>query len=223
MDAVTIRRKGWLLLGVLLLAALAVVYACCFRYRAVMVGGVLVHRHVFTTMFWVGEAATADNDYISNSQSAWDDNWRTHFGGTDDPQARHGWLPAAFTPRENPFYCALPYNDYTDNNARKPEAAHIIPWGRIWPGGTSLCKNHWVQITAHGRTVYAQWEDSGPFEYNDAAYVFGTRPPASTHFLHAGLDVSPAVNDYLHLGNGWFTDWHFVNAHDVPPARGGRW
>ena len=34
----------------------------------------------------------------------------------------------------------------------------------------------------------------------------------------AGLDVSPAVRDYLGLGPMSLTDWQFVEVRDVPPG-----
>ena len=56
-------------------------------------------------MFWIGEKA--------NYRSVWDANWTSNYGGFDnpDPSARRNYLPVAFIPRQNPFYCALPYND----------------------------------------------------------------------------------------------------------------
>ncbi|MGH7939422.1 MAG: hypothetical protein ACRD5Z_20755, partial [Bryobacteraceae bacterium] len=34
----------------------------------------------------------------------------------------------------------------------------------------------------------------------------------------AGLDVSPAVREYLGLGNMSLNDWQFVEVRDVPPG-----
>ena len=36
--------------------------------------------------------------------------------------------------------------------------------------------------------------------------------------LVPGLDVSPAVRDYLGLGATSLTDWQFVEVRDVPPG-----
>ena len=77
----------------------------------------LEHRCVATN-FWCGEAADADNDFISNAPSAWCDDWVESFGGIDDPQHRGGYLPAGFQPKENPFYVALPFADYDDEGVR---------------------------------------------------------------------------------------------------------
>ena len=64
--------------------------------------------------------------------------------------------------------------------------------------------------------VYAQWEDVGPFGENDSNYVFGSANPKSTTNKTAGLDVSPAVNDYLGLSGLDTTSWQFVDEKDVP-------
>jgi hypothetical protein len=34
-----------------------------------------------------------------------------HYGGEDSPTQRVNFLPTGFTPRQNPFYIALPYSD----------------------------------------------------------------------------------------------------------------
>jgi hypothetical protein len=138
----------------------------------------------------------------------------------DDPVQRSGFFPAGFTPQQNPFYFALPYDDLNNNGARKADAVQVIPWARRMhvPRGDSLLKNHWIKITAHGRVAYAQWEDVGPFLDNDAAYVFGGARPSNPDGVHAGLDVSPAVRDFLGLGDVSRTRWQFVNAAQVPPG-----
>lgn len=166
-----------------------------------------LHRHVSTTFFWVGEPADSDNGDIANAASAWDDSWERHFGGVDDPDHRTGYRPAAFVPKENAFYVALPYNDYDGQGNKKRDAAKRCPHG---------CKNRWVRIVHRGKAAYAQWEDVGPFGENDVSYVFGTRRPRSATNRHAGLDVSPAVRDYLHLRDVDRTAWQFVDASAVP-------
>jgi hypothetical protein len=65
-------------------------------------------KRTWTTMFWVGEPSGKENKFIPNTCSYWDDNWQEHFGGIDDPLHRNGFYPAAFTPKQNPFYFALP-------------------------------------------------------------------------------------------------------------------
>jgi len=51
---------------------------------------------------------------------------------------------------------------------------------------------------------------------DDKAYVFGTSQPQNTVNDNAGLDVSPAVRDYLGLNDIDKTDWQFVDEEDVP-------
>ena len=84
--------------------------------------------NIVTTVFWVGEQPTANNP-VPNTKSSWDGNWRENFGGYDnpDPSARRNFIPAAFVPRQNPFYVALPYNDVSHGRF-KPEARLVIPW-----------------------------------------------------------------------------------------------
>ena len=172
------------------------------------------HLNIATTVFWVGEGATAENDYIANSASAWDGNWKEHYGGYDNPDKRNGLLPAGFTPKENPFYFALPYND-TLNDKRKPTGINCKPT-TTQDDTHSWCKNTWIMIRYGDKIAYAQWEDVGPNEEDDASYVFGTMPPRNTFGEKAGLDVSPAVRDYLGLGDTSFTDWTLVTADKVP-------
>ncbi|MDD5397003.1 MAG: hypothetical protein PHW24_03005 [Candidatus Moranbacteria bacterium] len=177
-----------------------------------------VHQNISTTYFWVGEEADADNKNISNSPSAWDEQWATHFGGVDDPKKRNGFVVAKFVPKENSFYFALPYNDFDENGNRKKDVNSVIPWAssKKWGATESIVKNQWIKITKGGKTAYAQWEDVGPFKEDDQAYVFGSARPKSKTNDNAGLDVSPAVKDFLGLGDVDKTDWQFVDAQQVP-------
>jgi Divergent InlB B-repeat domain len=172
---------------------------------------------VMSTYFWVGEPADADNFYISNTQSAWDDAWQQHYGGVDDPAHRNGYLPAGFTPKENPFYCALPYNDFGENGNRRSNVTSIYWWGtKTWGPLESACKNQWIAVTYNGKTCYCQWEDVGPEGENDVNYVFGTAKPLNTTNQNNGFDVSPAVHDYLGMGDMTIITWQFVDASQVP-------
>lgn len=176
-----------------------------------------IHEDITATTFWVGEDATGANAFIHNHASSWDEQWLDHFGGVDDPDNRQGYLPADFTPKENPFYFALPYTDF-DKEGRKANAGNIIPWAgaRKWMNNESMCKNRWIKITRGDKTAYAQWEDSGPFQSDDVAYVFGDAQPRNRINNHAGLDVSPAVRDYLDLNGKEKVSWQFVDDADVP-------
>jgi hypothetical protein len=177
-----------------------------------------LHKDISTTYFWAGEEAGKDNKNISNLPSAWDEEWVKHFGGIDDPKKRTGSYPSGFTPKENPFYFALPYNDFNGKGKQKNDAAALAMWasGKKFGAEQSMCKNQWIRITKNGKSAYAQWEDVGPFGEDDKAYVFGGSAPKSKENKNAGLDVSPAVHDYLALGDMDKTDWQFVDAKDVP-------
>ena len=66
------------------------------------------------------------------------------------------------------------------------------------------------------RIAYAQWEDAGPFRTDHWQYVFGNERPKPNLNKGAGLDVSPAVRDFLELGDTDVTDWRFVEFEEVP-------
>lgn len=169
---------------------------------------------VTATVFWIGEQAGPENDYIDNITSAWYADWPEKFGGTDDPEDRCGYAPCDFTPKENPFYFALPFTDYTESGPRPAQELRVVPWfdGAMEPG-TSILKNQWVKISANGKTAYAQWEDVGPFEDDDPDYVFGDAAPKETR---AGIDLSPATADYLGIDGRGTVSWEFVEADKVP-------
>ncbi len=179
--------------------------------------GYPVHRDITVTYFWVGEGASEDNLYISNSASAWNENWIGDFGGIDNPENRNGYIPANFVPNENSFYFALPYNDL-DNNGERKENARKVYWfdERDWTEGESMLKNKWIRIIKDGREAYAQWEDVGPFGEDDVNYVFGDKSPKNLINENVGIDVSPAVRDYLNLDGIDKVDWQFVDFEDVP-------
>jgi hypothetical protein len=176
--------------------------------------------NIVTTVFWIGEQAGGNNP-VPNYRSCWDANWTNNYGGFDNPEssARRNYIPVAFVPRQNPFYCALPYNDVTHSQF-KPEAPLVIPWFKqAYMGqGQSVCWHHWISIRKGNRTCYAQWEDCGPFRTDHFQYVFGNERPKPNLNHGAGLDVSPAVRDYLSLAPTDVTDWQFVNTQDVPPG-----
>ena len=175
-------------------------------------------KDIVTTVFWIGEQP-GENNPVPNRASSWDKNWTGNYGGFDDPNParRSNYLPVRFTPRPNPFYCALPYNDKATNGHR-PEAERVVPWFKVaYQGpGVSVCKDRWIAIRKGDRTVYAQWEDAGPFRTDHWEYVFGSERPKPNLNKGAGLDVSPAVRDYLGLQSTDVTDWKFVEFAEVP-------
>jgi hypothetical protein len=176
--------------------------------------------NIVTTIFWIGETPSGNNP-VPNHKSSWDANWTSNYGGFDTPDAsaRRNYIPVNFVPRQNPFYCALPYNDVTHGQT-KPEAALVIPWFRqsFTQQGHSVCKDRWLAIRKGNRTCYAQWEDCGPFRTDHFQYVFQNERPKPNLNRGAGLDVSPAVRDYLGLAPTDVTDWQFVDVRDIPPG-----
>lgn len=178
-------------------------------------------RCIVTTTFWIGEEPTKNNP-TPNHISSWDMNWRENYGGVDYPEAseRVNFLPAKFTPKQNPFYAALPYNDCL-SESYKPEAEQVIPWFKEGPlpgSKRSVLKGRWLAVRHGKRVAYAQWEDAGPFRTDHWQYVFGNDRPKPNLNKGAGLDVSPAVRDYLGMKSTDVTDWKFVEHHEVPPG-----
>lgn len=176
-----------------------------------------VHRDISATIFWVGEEASSDNANISNESSAWDYDWENNFGGYDDPENRNGFKPSGFTPKENPFYVALPYFEF-DNSRNLKESVKKIPWfTQNTEKGKSLLKNRWVAIGRGEKICFAQWEDVGPALTDDLDYVFGTGRPKISQ---TGIDLSPAVRTCLEVGDRSKVWWQFIDEKNVP---GGPW
>ncbi|CAN5353245.1 hypothetical protein BH23VER1_BH23VER1_08070 [soil metagenome] len=177
-------------------------------------------EQIVTTIFWIGERPTANNP-TPNHMSSWDTRWAVNYGGYDDPnpEARtHDFCPIGFTPGQNPFYVALPYNDVIGSKKFKPEARRVIPWfkDKFTREGKTVCKGQWVAIRFGKKICYAQWEDCGPWTTDDWRYVFGGEPPQNTTKNNgAALDVSPAVRDYLGIRSGARCDWRFATLEEV--------
>jgi hypothetical protein len=173
---------------------------------------------ISTTVFWIGEPASVRNP-VDNLRSAWDRDWMLNYGGADTPDSsrRQDFRPISFVPRENPFYVALPYNDQVPGGIRE-EASKVIPWFDpvVAAQGKSNLKGRWLAVRKGSQTCYAQWEDVGPFEVDNWEYVFGNERPRPNRNRDAGIDVSPAVRDYLGLAGIDVTDWRFVEAGEVP-------
>jgi hypothetical protein len=175
---------------------------------------------ITATVFWIGEQPTEKNP-TPNHMSSWDTQWEKNFGGFDDPdpaKRTSNYCPVGFTPGLNPFYVALPYNDCIDHKAHKPEASQVVPWfkERYVKPGTTVLRGTWIAIRYGNRVCYAQWEDCGPFVTDDHEYVFGNARPKNTSNKGAGIDISPAVRDYLGMGGNGKCDWRFVDVSEVP-------
>ncbi|MFL6583035.1 MAG: hypothetical protein ACJ8KU_00800 [Chthoniobacterales bacterium] len=175
-------------------------------------------KEIVTTVFWIGEKPTANNP-VPNRASSWDKEWTKSYGGFDnpDPATRRDYIPVKFTPQQNPFYCALPYNDKA-REGHRPEAPQVVPWFKEAYQGpaVSVCKGRWIAIRKGNKVAYAQWEDAGPFRTDHWQYVFGEERPKPNLNKGAGLDVSPAIRDYLGLNETDVTDWKFVEFSEVP-------
>ncbi|MFZ2279554.1 MAG: hypothetical protein WAW39_17290 [Prosthecobacter sp.] len=175
---------------------------------------------IVATVFWVGEQPT-ENNPTPNDKSSWDTQWMQNFGGYDDPdptKRTDNYTPVGFTPKQNPFYVALPYNDCIDYNSHKPEASRVIPWfkQKFVRSGKTVLKGQWIAIRYGNRVCYAQWEDCGPFVTDDHDYVFGNARPKNTSNRGAGIDISPGVRDYLGISSSGRCDWRFVDVSEVP-------
>jgi hypothetical protein len=185
-----------------------------FRFSTDGEGGPWKENIVATT-FWIGEPTSSGSP--SNTRSAWDSEWMAHYGGEDCPNQRVNFLPTGFTPRQNPFYIALPYRDVSHGQT-KPEAAQVVPWFKssFSQNGHSILKDRWVAIRRGARVCYAQWEDAGPFRTDHWQYVFGNERPLSSQNHDAGIDLSPAVRDFLNIGGMDSVDWKFVEFSNIP-------
>lgn len=175
-----------------------------------------LHKDIIATVFWVGEKASKDNDFIGNDKSAWDSNWVKSFGGIDTPNKRNGFYPRNFEPNENPFYIALPFSDY--NKKGKKANWDKISWydKELASRSGSLLKNRWIKIIYKGNSCFAQWENVGPYETDDWEYVFGEAEPKNQFGQKAGIDISPAVRDCLQAGGVSKVDWYFIDEEEVP-------
>ena len=169
------------------------------------------HENVLATQFGIGVLGPA---------TAWDCHAQTHYGGVDNVINRSGWHPLEFTPKENPFYVALPYTDIGPDGAHKQE----IPWydASVDAGDDyTFLKNRWVAVQRNDVTCYAQWEDCLPKDNGACtafSYVFGADDPT-----YPGIDISPAMSDCLGMDapddlefghSDDYVSWQFVD--DVP-------
>src|SRR5256884_2419354 len=129
-------------ISILSIGALAAISAGCLSTRqSVSATGERYpwKKNIATTVFWIGEKPSANNP-VPNRKSSWDKDWSRNYGGIDDskPAHRSNYIPVKFTPRQNPFYCALPYNDKA-RIGHRPEAPRVVPWFKeAYQGPSSL-------------------------------------------------------------------------------------
>jgi hypothetical protein len=197
------------------------------------------HTNIVSTTFWVGEIFDPNASDGSQVVSTYDGNWYANYGGcdgvignntcgTEARTAANGYFPLHMTPKQNPFYLDLPFDDINDTGAYASRG-QVIPWANTAPYAAnihnpnfSLMKNRWVELTKSGQTCYGQIEDAGPGDYDDATYVFGTGDarPENGRYGGAGLDVSPALNGCLKFadldGDDDHLNWRFIDADQVP-------
>lgn len=200
-----------------------------------------LHTGIVATTFWVGEIFDPNAADGSQMLSTYDADWFANYGGcdgiasagvctTEKRVASNGYFPSSMTPKQNPFYLDLPYDDVNDPTGFKNRGS-VIPWandpgyaGKANDRSVSFMKNRWVKLMKGTRTCYGQIADAGPGQYHDATYVFGSGDarPANTRYGGAGMDVSPALNGCLGFaslnGQSDKVDWQFVEAEDVPPG-----
>lgn len=170
------------------------------------------------TVFWIGEQESVDNAFITNVETAWDVRAVETFGGVDDPRQRSadGVKPAAFDPKHNPFYMALPAAEFTKNGLLD-EARIKSYWNNeAVPDKQSLFKGRWAEVYYQGKVVYVQWVDVGPFEEQDYDYVFGQNKPKNTFGKAAGIDLSPAAEAQLGFTGTAPVFWRFIDADLIP-------
>ncbi|MET0952135.1 MAG: hypothetical protein ABWX57_02545 [Aeromicrobium sp.] len=225
-------------------AGLLIIIVCVGALLATITGGVRHttypwHTEIVATTFWVGEVFDPTADDGSQVLSTYDANWEQSYGGcdgvlvdgqcqTEERTAENDYFPTSMTPRQNPFYLDLPYDDVHDEIGFRNRGS-VIPWAdevpyRDWitNPSRSLLKNRWVELRRGDRRCFGQVEDAGPGQYHDAQYVFGhdDARPANRKFNGAGMDVSPAINGCLGFsdldGTNDRVDWRFVEAEDVP-------
>jgi hypothetical protein len=189
----------------------------------------------------VGEIFDPNASDGSQMISTYDSSWYANFGGcdgvnngkgvkkcqTEKRTAANGFFPTKMTPKQNPFYLDLPFDDVNNRAAFKARGT-VVPWAneytpaQIKNPNVSLMKNRWVEIHKGSAVCYGQIEDAGPGQYNDSAYVFGTADARAKNkrYGKAGMDVSPALNGCLGFasldGDSDKVSWRFVDASSVP-------
>src|SRR6266540_693079 len=145
-------------------------------------------KEIVTTVFWIGEKPTANNP-VPNRVSSWDKDWTKNYGGVDDPNPanRNNYIPVKFTPRQNPFYCALPYNDKAREGHRL-EAPRVVPWfNEAYQGpAVSTCKGRWIAIRD-----YLGLQPTDVTDWRFVGFSEVPRGPWSTH----GENNTFVIND----------------------------
>ena len=108
------------------------------QLRAAVTRNYPIHTGIVSTTFWVGEIFDPTAADGSQMYSTYDGDWFAHYGGCDGVATRGGcsterrtsanaYFPTRMSPRENPFYLDLPFDDVNDRQAFA-RRAQVIPW-----------------------------------------------------------------------------------------------
>jgi hypothetical protein len=199
-------------------------------------------KSAIASTFYIHEPAGSSNAGISNVPTAWDDLASKDYGvpdgwgpinGVSGPTfKRRGLCPAAGIPKEGLAYVAIQVVDHDGRIYKKAfpwvkYAARFLPQLRKFKDGhfadwQSPFKNLWVEVHYHGLVAYGQVEDTGPSKFTDGRaadfpYVFGrARHTKNRYGLHAGIDLSPALTDYLGTDGGARVTWRIIPSDLVP-------
>lgn len=155
------------------------------------------HKDIEASVFWVWEWADAENGFIHNDASAWDEKWSENFVKNN----------------ENKYYFALPYNDL-DEIWKTKENATKVYW--YTESEKSILHDKWIKVTKWDKVAYAQWKDVWPNEHDDVDYVFWDSPSKNTFWLKAWVDLSPDLAKEIWLDWSWKVDWEFVSDSCIP-------
>ncbi|MDQ1573958.1 MAG: hypothetical protein QOH44_1517, partial [Actinomycetota bacterium] len=96
------------------------------------------HTNIVSTTFWVGEIFDPNASDGSQVISTYDAHWYANYGGcdgvvangdcsTERRTAQNGYFPLRMTPKQNPFYLDLPFDDINDP-AAFARRGQVIPW-----------------------------------------------------------------------------------------------
>jgi hypothetical protein len=167
----------------------------CDRRQAVEEFNVVLNEEELTTVMTALEHL-GNRQSPSNYRSAYDSLWFHHYRS------------------ETSFYAAIPYGDLEHGHTKAN--AVMCPWYRqAYQGdGVSILKDRWIAIRSGSKVAYCQIKDVGPYHTDDTGYVWQNQRPLAHDNNQAGLDISPAAQQYLGLGGLSVTDWKFV---DNPP------
>lgn len=178
----------------------------------------VLHTDIKTTFVQGGAPAGEYDQGQTNQQARWYDDWAEHLCTIDLDGSRqlrqHGC--------DNLYYFALPCSDIGKDGDWSQAMIDKSPWTQI-KTDESPFKNQWIRVDYQGKSIYAQWEDTGPYYQYDCDYVFGEQRPKQEH-AHSpalsALDLSP--RSFADLTGGDLdigeiqASWQFVPANQVP-------